>query len=370
MTNLHHYLDRLPKVDLHCHLLGTVRPGTFAELARREGLALPADPERIFADINSTPPDPKLYRHTRIPMPQGRSADEPEVSYSLFRVSEWVRQVLRGPDDLTRIVYEALEDAHTTSTTRHVEFSFDMLPAHLERLGYTVMVEAFAEGICMAERDFGMSARMLAAIDRSSSGQEALEWIRTVVDNPQEYVVGIGLDNLETSGPPERFADAYQLAGEAGLHRTAHTAEHVPSSHNAVTCLDMLGCDRLDHGYFVLEDDAVVARMREEQVAFTVISTTSRRSWRPWRRASIRAMLDAGLNLVPASDDPGMFPTTLANEYRILHDQVGVQLEQLKSMALAGVDACWLPEPDKAALRARFEREIEELQVELVSVGE
>ena len=35
-------LDRMPKVDLHCHLIGTVRAGTFAELARREGLDLPA----------------------------------------------------------------------------------------------------------------------------------------------------------------------------------------------------------------------------------------------------------------------------------------------------------------------------------------
>jgi adenosine deaminase len=357
----HAYLDALPKVDLHCHLLGTVRSATFAELARREGLELPAPAERVFADINSRPPDPDLYRDTRIPMPQGPSADEPEVSYSLFQVSTWIRDVLRDADDLTRIVYEAFEDAHRLSNTRHLEFSFDMLPEHLAPLGYTGTVEAYAEGIRMAERDFGMTGRMLAAIDRSGTGEQALEWIRTVVANPHPYVAGIGLDNLETAGPPERFAAAYTLAGAAGLMRTAHTSEHVPAAQNALTCLDVLGCDRLDHGYFVLEDDAVVARMRDEGIAFTVASTTSRRSWRPWRRASIRAMLDAGLNLVPASDDPGLFPTTLATEYRILADRVGVSRERLTAMALAGVDACWLPEAEKAQVRARFQREIADL---------
>jgi adenosine deaminase len=65
------WISRLPKVDLHCHLIGTIRPSTFAEFARRENLVLPADPERIFADINSRPPDPALYRNTVIPVPQG-----------------------------------------------------------------------------------------------------------------------------------------------------------------------------------------------------------------------------------------------------------------------------------------------------------
>src|SRR5699024_7542036 len=132
--------------------------------------------------------------------------------------------------------------------------------------------------------------------------------------------------------------DANRLAGGSGLPRPPHASEHVPAAQNAVTCLDVLGCDRLDHGYFVLEDDAVVARMREEQVAFTVASTTSRRSWRPWRKASILAMLEAGLNVFPCSDDPGMFPTTVLGEYRILAD-AGVPRERLTQMARASLVA-------------------------------
>ncbi|MDQ4215797.1 hypothetical protein [Microbacterium capsulatum] len=355
------WIRGLPKVELHCHLIGAVRATTFAELARRSGLDLPDEPERIFADINSLPPDPALYENTVIPVPQGRSADEPEVSYSLFQASTWVIQSLREADDLTRIVYEAFEDAHRQSGVRHLELFFDDVPEHLASLGYAGSVAAYAEGIRMAERDFGMTGRLIKGVDRSKSGEEALAGVREVVDNPNEYVVGIGLDNLETAGPPERFADAYRLAGQAGLKRTAHSSEHAPSAQNTITCLDLLGCDRIDHGYYVLEDPDVVARVRDERVAFTVGSTTSRRSWRPWRRASIGAMLEAGLNVIPCSDDPGMFPTSLTNEYTILNEQIGATREQLSRMALRAVDASWLPDPERAALRAEVEAAIVEL---------
>ncbi|WP_051765997.1 adenosine deaminase family protein [Streptomyces sp. NRRL F-5135] len=364
LTGTDGYLQRLPKTDLHCHLIGTVRATTFAELAGRAGLDLPASPETIYRDVNSLPPDPKLYENTRIPVPRGRAADEPEVSYSLFQVSRWIVDALRDADDLTRITYEAFEAAHRTSSVRHLEVSFDGVPPHLSTLGYRGAVEAYAEGIRLAERDFGMSGRLIAAVDRSTSADEALARVREVADNPHEYVAGIGLDNLETAGPPERFADAYRLAGAAGLRRTAHSSEHAPVAHNTITCLDLLGCDRIDHGYYVLEDDAVVARCREERVPFLVAFTTSRRSWRPWRRASIAAMIDAGLNVVLADDDPGLFPTTLTDEYRIAADDLGLGRAKLRAMALAGVDACWLPDGEKAALRDRFVAELDALDAE------
>jgi adenosine deaminase len=364
MTFPEAWLARLPKADLHCHLIGTVRAETFAELARRERLQLPADPLRVYADINSRPPDPALYRHTVIPVPQGPAPDEPQVSYSLFQVSAWVLACLRSADDLTRIVYEAFEDAHRHSGVRHLELFFDELPDGLKTLGYAGSVHAYEDGIRLAERDFGMTGRMIAAIDRSQSAEAAVARVREVADNPSEYVAGIGLDNLETAGPPERFVDAFRLAGDAGLRRTAHASEHAPKAENTLICLDQLGCDRIDHGYFVLENPEVVAEARDRGTVFTVASTTSRRSWRPWRRASIQAMLEAGLAVTPCSDDPGMFPTTLAREYEIVANEIGATHAQVRAMALRSFEASCLPAPEREAKVAEAEREMNALDAE------
>lgn len=362
---LHEFAARIPKVDLHCHLIGTVRSSTFVELARREKLALPADPESVFPNIHSTMVDLSPYAQAKIPINPDVSLDTSGVRYSLFQASDWVMQVLTTAEDLTRIAYEAFESAHHTSNTRHLELFIDDVPPNLTSLGYSGVVEAYVEGIKLAERDFGMTGRLIVGIDRSKDSEYATNRVRQILAAPNEYVVGIGLDNLETVGPPERFAEAYQLAGSAGLKRTAHSSEHAPVAQNTITCLDLLGCDRIDHGYFVMQDDAVIERCRDEQVPFTVIFTTSRRAWRPWRRASIKAMIDAGLNVILASDDPGMFPTTLSAEYDIAINDLGMNQAWLRSVALAGVDASWLPPTERAALRASMAAQIDRLQVEL-----
>lgn len=359
------YLDRMPKTELHCHLTGTVRATTFAEFAKREKMELPSDPLDIFDRINSKPPSAGDYPNTHVPVPSGPSPDEPDPSYSLFQVSDWVKRSITGLDDFTRIAYEALQDAREKSNTQYLELFIDPQEAGMWSFSYPQIVDAYIEGMKAAEADFGIRSNLIAAIDRSKSGAHAVAVVEQVLANRRDQVIGIGLDNLETAGPPQRFIDAYQLAGRGGLYRTAHSSEHAPLASNTIVCLDDLGCDRIDHGYFILEDDAVVERCRDEGVPFTCIFTTSRRSWRPWRRASIIEMVNRGITVTLSSDDPGMFPTTLANEYRIAGLELGFDRAQMRKICLDGVGAAWLDESDKAAMRASFEAELNVLEAEL-----
>jgi adenosine deaminase len=229
-------------------------------------------------------------------------------------------------------------------------------------VSFTTITDGILDGFRAAERDFGIRGRLIAAINRSESAVLARHLLEEVLAHRRDEVIGIGLDNLETSGPPERFVDAYRLAKQAGLHRTAHVAEHDPHARNVVTCLDHLQCDRLDHGYFILQDLAVVARCRDLGIAFTCSFTTSRRSWRAWRRRSIKAMHEAGLKMVLGADDPAMFPTTLAREFEIGRDKVGFDDDTLVRLCLNGVDAAWLDDGEKRALRQEFVRDIARLR--------
>jgi adenosine deaminase len=349
---------RLPKADLHCHLVGTIAPGTVRELAVREGVAWDPAPAEVYAGIDSFPPAGPDFARTVVPMEPPPAGARP--GHSLLAVTERVEDLLRGPDDFARVAYEAVRAA-AASHTLHLELQVEV-GAYLRRgLAYRDVVDGLAEGLLAARVETGTSALLIAAIDRSRSAAEAVDVVREVVAQPRDVLVGVGLDNLETAGPPERFAEAFALAARHGLRRTAHAGEHEPTARNVATCLDLLGCERIDHGYFVLEDPALVARVRDERIPFTCISTTSRRSWQSWRRGSIARMVAEGLSVVLASDDPAMFPTTLAEEYAIAAGPIGLSADTLVEISLRSVDAAWVDDARRAELAAVFRREIDEL---------
>jgi adenosine deaminase len=87
------------------------------------------------------------------------------------------------------------------------------------------------------------------------TAQHRHEMVEIVTAHPRPELIGIGLDYAEAGNPPEKFETAFKLAGKHGLHRTAHAAEDGPAA-NITTALELLGCERIDHGYHILADDA------------------------------------------------------------------------------------------------------------------
>jgi adenosine deaminase len=363
------WLQAIPKVELHCHFMGTLRPATAAELARTHGVELPIAPAELYPRIESPPLLGEEYGRTAVSLPDADAPDstsatitatataEPDDRVGLLAASEWLAAVVQTPDDFARVAYEAQQDAFAASNVVYRELFFE--PGWFLGLGvaYRDVVDGLVSGLRAAEADFGVVGRLVAGIDRQISAAAAVELVGEVVAEPRAEVIGIGLEGSELSGPPERFAEAYALAGRSGLHRTAHAGEHVPTARYVLACLDVLGCERIDHGYFVLEDPAALARCREGGVIFTCAFTTSRKSWIPWRRASVRRMVDDGLAVTLGSDDPAMFPTTLTAEYVQARELLGFDLGTILKMARHGIEASWASPEDQCHLHQQLATE-------------
>ncbi|HEY1722071.1 MAG TPA: hypothetical protein VGG27_12560 [Magnetospirillaceae bacterium] len=361
------FLSALPKVDLHTHFMGSVPVEVCVELAQQHDVKLPVDLRTLYANINSPARPNPIYDVARIPTPVSDPEKEPNPSYPLLDVSRWVAPLFKKPGDFAVGIYAALEAAATTSAVRYCEMFFEPTLYMAENTAYTDVVDGLIDGLRAAQQDHGIICRLIAGINRAQAPQIAVDLVQTMIANPRDEVIGIGLEDYEISGPPENFVEAYRLAKRHGLHRTAHASEHMPTAQNVITCLDALACERIDHGYFILQDDDVVARCRDQGVFFTCIFTTSRRAWRPWRRASIKAMDQAGLRISLGADDPGMFPTSLAQEYKIADELLGWDRNKIIEVCLNGIAASWMGDQEKRAMRETFVRDIDALTGRLVA---
>jgi adenosine deaminase len=331
-------LAAIPKLDLHVHLIGSVRPATLAELAAGAGIPLPAPASGLYRRINSHPTEDE-------------ERDGPW--FPLLRIYELICSCLQTEDDFARVAYEALEDGLRSSGVVYQELAFS--PSVHMALGvpYPTVARGLARGVRAARRDMGVDGALIAAVNREDTAAAAAEMASAVAEFPLEEVVAIGIDFDERLGPPQKFREAFMIAERAGLHRTAHAAEHVPGGEYLRYCLDTLHCERIDHGYYVLDDDALVSRCRDEGIVFNVAFTTSRRKLRPWRRSSVKAMVDRGLRVTINSDDPALFPTTVAEEMRIAVSSAGLTVPQVFSAIDNSIDAAFLDASAKKSLRAR-----------------
>jgi len=335
--------DAIPKVELHCHVEGTVRPTTVMELARKAGRPLPVD-------------DPaELYRYS---------------SLDTFLEIFWlVQETLTEPADWERIAYESLIDG-APHGLRYRETFFT--PARHLAAGQDLagIIDGLAAGIAAAAAEADVRAALILDMDRAYGPAAALELVEQLVELRRAGgagdVVGVGMDSTELGVDLAAFKPAYDLARSAGLRLTGHAGEAVGvGPANIRTALDVLGVERIDHGVAVMEDPELVRRMAGERIPLTVCPNSNvviANRFPSLEAHPFRAMREAGLVATINTDDPGMIDLDLGKEYRSVAAAQRLSFDEVAAVALDGVEASWLEGPEKAALRADFEARLAELR--------
>jgi adenosine deaminase len=329
--------DAIPKVELHCHVEGTVRPSTVVELARKHGRRLPSE-------------DPtELYRFE---------------SLDSFLAVFWLVQELIGDrDDWARVAYESIVDA-TPHGLRYREMFFT--PARHLAAGQPLaeIVAGLTEGIEVAQRETGVRCALICDIDRAYGGAAATELAEALTRlrraGSANSVIGLGMDSTERGVDPRDFAPAYELARAAGLHATGHAGEDT-GPENIAAALDALDLERIDHGIAIVEDAELTARVAEARIPLDVCPTSNvviANRFPTLADHPFRRMREAGLLVTINTDDPAMTDLDLGTEYRAVAGAMDYSFDEMCAIAIEGIEATWLGDEERRALRASFEREI------------
>ena len=337
--NLHEFLRKIPKAELHVHLTGTVFPKTLQKLSRKHAVKLPS--------------------HDRIEDLYDRSDFK-----SILPMLKVAVSVMRDPEDFALVAYETMREAAENGVRYREIFWNPTDHQDLVGLEYEVTVDSIIGGLREAEEDFGIIGRLLPSINREESSQLGLEMVKEVLNHPRDEVIGLGMDYMETGHPPEKFWKAYLTAEEGGLHLTAHAGEFGEPWINVETALDLLKCERIDHGYTIIDNPEQLKRCVEEKIVFTVVPTNSYygRTLNVEKMSELHPiahMARRGLRICPNCDDPPLHHSDPGKAYIDMVEVFGYDLNDVRQFIINSIDGSFADESDKRRWRVEWLKEFD-----------
>jgi adenosine deaminase len=331
MTNLQEFIDGLPKAELHLHIEGTLEPEMMFALAARNSIALP------YASI-----------------------EELRAAYSFSNLQEFLdlyyqgAQVLITRQDFYDLTMAYLVRAHA-DTVLHAEIFFDP-QTHTDRgIAFETVIEGIVAAMGDAERDLGISSRLILCFLRHLSEADALATFEEALPY-KNHIAGFGLDSSEKGHPPAKFERVFARARAEGFRIVAHAGEEGPPAYVS-EALDLLKVDRIDHGNRALEDQALIARLAREAMPLTVcpLSNLSLAVVKNLSDHPLRRMLKTGLNATLNSDDPAYFGGYVNENYRAVQTALDLTKEELVLLARNSFEAAFVSKDRKAELIGRLD---------------
>jgi adenosine deaminase len=336
-------LRRLPKAELHCHLDGSVRPATLIELAREYKVPMPAR-------------DAETLREYMVV----RDARTLEDYLERFSVT---LSVMQTPEALERIAYELAEDVGGEGV-RYIEVRYSPV-LNVERgLSLGEAVDAPLRGLARAERDHGVTGRLIVCGIRNMAPEVSLELARLAVAYKGRGVVGFDLAGGEVGHPASLHAPAFFYAREHDLACTCHAGEG-DGADSVRQAVHVCGAHRIGHATRLVEDDSLTDYVNDRRIALEICLTSNvqTRAASSYEAHPFREYFDRGLNVVLNTDNRLMSGTTLVDEYAHAARHLDFSFDELCAVALNGFESAFLPYAERQALLASARAEIEALRV-------
>ena len=222
------WLNKLPKIELHLHLEGSLEPELMFELAQRNGISL-------------------TYK----------SVEEVKAAYQFNNLQDFLdiyyqgAQVLKFEEDFYDLTWAYLIKCHEQNVI-HTEPFFDPQTHTSRGIPFATMISGISRALDDGEKEFGISYLLIMCFLRHLSEDEAIETLE-LVKPFLANIHGVGLDSSELNNPPEKFTEVFSQAQNMGLKLVAHAGEEGPAGY-IWSALDNLNVERLDHGIRALDD--------------------------------------------------------------------------------------------------------------------
>ena len=318
------WLARIPKIELHLHIEGSIPLDAMWELVKKYGVP------------DDTPTKEALQERFAF-------RDFPHF----IETWVWKNQFIRELDDFTFIA-EAVANDLKRQNILYVEAFYS--PPDFHRLGLSPqdITVALRKGL---DKVRGIEIMLVADLVRDFGPQRAEATLSAVAEVRSEGVLGVGIGGSEQSVPPELFVNVYDRARHIGFYTSAHAGEAAGAA-SVRGAVEILEVDRIGHGTRAFEDEDLVDLLARRQIPIECCPLSNVCTGVVGSIADhpIREYYDKGLLVCVNTDDPAMFNNSLVDEFEALMNTLDFQAEDIKTLLLNAVEACWLDDVETMKL--------------------
>ncbi|MFQ5821258.1 MAG: adenosine deaminase [Candidatus Heimdallarchaeota archaeon] len=331
-------IEEMPKTELHLHLEGAIPLETLYELILRGG----GDPSiQTIEDL------------------------EKKLTYTDFAhfidVWTWMTSFIKEDRNFEEIAYQVLRNL-SEQNVKYVEAFYS--PGDYWRLGLSVqkITEYMIKGKQRAYNDFGIRSELILDLVRNHGPDVGIQRLEEVTPYLGKGVIGIGLGGSEQKFPADPYAYVYKEAKRRGFRLTAHAGEAV-GPNSIWAALKKLRCERIGHGVRAKEDPQLIPFLKECQIPLEicVISNVKTKVCESVESHPIKQYYEDGLMVTVNSDDPTMFNTSITQEYLVIAQKLNFTVNDIKQLTMNGIEASFMSEKEKEAMKAQFAREWHQL---------
>ena len=346
-------LQRLPKVELHCHLDGCLRVETILDLAQKDKVKLPS------SDLETL--------HKALTIGDNRVSLEEYLERFDITLS-----VMQTPESLERIAFELIEDV-AKENVRYIEIRYSPILHTKKGMTLSESVDAVKIGLEKGEKDFGVKSGIIICGIRNISPTVSLKLADLTLEYKNNGVVGFDLAGAEENYPAKDHKEAFYLIENNNINATIHAGEGFgPSSiHQAI---HYCNAHRIGHGTRLKEDKDLMNYVNDHRIPLEICLTSN------WHTRSVRSLkfhpakfyYDQGIRISLNTDNRLISDTTLTKEFALAHDLFGFYLNDFRRMTITAMKSAFLSYNTRKVMIREIAEEFEQefgLMPEYVETG-
>jgi len=341
MKITHALLKRLPKVELHCHLDGSLRVPTILDLAKKDKVTLTTSSSEELSKL----------------LVIGKTRGSLEDYIKRFDIT---LSVMQTPQALSRTAYELIEDV-AKENVRYIEIRYSPILHTGKGMTMGESVEAVRNGLKRGQKDFGVKSGIIVCGIRNISAAASLKLADLTVRYKNKGVVGFDLAGAEENFPAKDHQEAFYMILNNNINATIHAGEaYGPSSiHQAI---HHCGAHRIGHGTRLKENKDLMNYVNDHRITLEICLTSN------WQTRSIRSLkyhplkyyYDQGIRVTINTDNRLMSGTTLTKEFLLAHKLFGFKLHDFREMIIMAMKSAFIPYAERKQLIRKIADELEQ----------